>query len=50
MKFNKQIFTILILALLVPLAMSASTHTDGAKEKNANPVVFSNIMPNVVTP
>jgi hypothetical protein len=33
MKFNKQIFTILILALFVPLAMSASTHTDGAKEK-----------------
>ena len=50
MKFNKQIFTILILALLVPLAMSASTHTDGAREKNANPGVFSNIMPNVVTP
>ncbi len=50
MKFNKQIFTILILALLVPLAMSTSTHTDGAKEKNVNPGVFSNITPNVVTP
>jgi hypothetical protein len=47
MKFNKQIFTILILALLVPLAASASTH-DIAKEKHANPV-FTNIMPNPVT-
>jgi carbonic anhydrase len=42
MKFNKKIFTILILALLVPLAASASEHT-GAQ------VAFSNIMPNVVT-
>jgi len=50
MKFNKQIFTILILALLVPLAVNASTHTDGAKDKNTNPVVFSNIMPNAMTP
>ena len=40
MKFNKQIFTILILALLVPLAVNASIHTNGVKEKNANPVVF----------
>lgn len=50
MKFNKQIFTILILALLVPLAVNASTHTDEAKEKNTTPVLFSNIKPNVITP
>jgi len=42
MKFNKHIFTILILALLVPLAASASV-------QHSNPV-FSNIMPNAVTP
>ncbi len=49
MKFNKQIFTILILALLVPLAVNASTHTDRAKEKNTNLVLFLNIMPNAMT-
>jgi carbonic anhydrase/acetyltransferase-like protein (isoleucine patch superfamily) len=50
MKFNKQIFTILILTLLVPPAVNASTHTDVVKEKNTNLVLFSNIMPNAMTP
>jgi hypothetical protein len=47
MKFNKQIFTILILALLVPLAASASVqhNSDGAKYKHINACEFSNIMP-----
>ena len=51
MKFNKQIFTILIMALLVPLAASASVqhNSDGAKDKHINACEFSNIMPNPVT-
>jgi len=43
MKFNKQIYTILILALLVALAASASA-------QNSNRVALSNVMPNAVTP
>ncbi|OEU43732.1 carbonic anhydrase [Methanosarcina sp. Ant1] len=52
MKFNKQIFTILILALLVSLAASGCV-TQGEKETNAteaNSGEFSNIMKNPVTP
>ena len=52
MKFNKQIFTILILSLLVSLAASGCV-TQGEKETNAteaNSGEFSNIMKNPVTP
>jgi carbonic anhydrase len=49
MKFNKQIVTILILALLVGLAASASAQNDAGKEKHINLCAFSNIMPNPQT-
>jgi carbonic anhydrase len=51
MKFNKQIFTILILALIVALAASASAKSDsGAVEKLKNVFDFPNVMKNAQTP
>ena len=54
MKFNKQIFTILILSLLVSLAGSGCvSQGEGAEAQNAkeaNCSEFSNIMENPVTP
>ena len=45
MKFNKQIFTILILALLVALAASVSAkNDDGAKEKQ----IYTSASPNIM--
>jgi carbonic anhydrase len=51
MRFKKQIFTILILALLVALAASASAKIgDGAKESSKSVFEFPNIMKNAQTP
>lgn len=51
MKFNKQIFTILILALLVALAASASAKNEaGVYGKYKNMLEFPNIMKNAETP
>jgi carbonic anhydrase len=44
MKFNKQIFTVLILATLVLLAASASAQSIGASSKQTSMFVFPNIM------
>ena len=40
MKFNKQIIKIMILALLVPIVVNATTHTDEANEKNVKQIAF----------
>lgn len=51
MKFNKQIFTIVILSLLVLVAASASAqNNEVAKEKTKNVFEFLNIMKNAQTP
>lgn len=54
MKFNKQIFTILILSLLVSLAgsgcVSQGEGAEAGNVKEANNSEFSNIMANAVTP
>ena len=50
MKYKKQIFTILILALLVALAASASAESSGIAVKQTVTSLLSNIMPNCVTP
>jgi carbonic anhydrase/acetyltransferase-like protein (isoleucine patch superfamily) len=50
MKFKKQIFTILILALLVVLAASASAGNNGAVENIKSAFGFPSIMNNAKTP
>jgi carbonic anhydrase len=51
MKFKKQIFTILILALLVAVAAGVSAKTgDGAKDSYKSVLVFPSIMKNPQTP
>jgi len=51
MKFHKQIFTILILAILgATVASTSAQHYNGAKDKQLTSLNFSNIMNNPVTP
>ena len=50
MKFHTQIFTILILAILVATVASTSAqHYDGAQDKQITSLKFSNIMNNPIT-
>jgi carbonic anhydrase/acetyltransferase-like protein (isoleucine patch superfamily) len=51
MKFHKQIFPILILAILVvTVASTSAQHYNGAEDKQITSLKFSNIMNNPVTP
>jgi carbonic anhydrase/acetyltransferase-like protein (isoleucine patch superfamily) len=50
MKFSKQIFAILIIALIVPIAAHASSHNNVATGKHVNSISCSNIRENAITP